>query len=116
MLIFNVRRVINMRGIERAYTYLFNSGFTHTTSSCLATGRVASVKIKHIGKLCQMLHCTPNDLFEWETNAKNPLPEDHPLNALVKEEIPMNVRKLLKDIPLEKMSEVENLLKGLKDG
>lgn len=116
MLIFDATRVMKLRGVERKYKYLIDNGFSHTTAANLANGQVAAVKIRHIGDLCQLLNCTPNDLYKWQPDAKNPLPETHALNALVREEIPLNFKKLLKDIPIEKLGEAENLLKSLKDG
>lgn len=116
MLNLNLKRMMNMRGIDRIYTLLLSNGFSHSTASKIHHNKLSNIKISQIGKLCVLLNCTPNDLFDWQPDAKNPLPEKHALNALVKEEISLDFKKLLKDIPIEKMGEVENLLKGLKSG
>lgn len=116
MLIYNPVRVMALRGIERTFKFLSNHGFVHSTASNMIAGRLAEVKIKHIGKLCLLLNCTPNDLFEWKPDPQSPLPEDHALNAIVREAVTMkNIKEMLKDIPIEKIPEIENLLKGLKD-
>lgn len=116
MLVLNLNRIINLRGFDRVYTFLAANGFVHSTAWKIDNNKLSSIKIEHIGKLCVLLNCTPNDLFDWKPEQANPLPADHALNALVKEEISLDLKKLLKGIPIDKMPEVENLLKGLKDG
>lgn len=116
MLILNLNRMMSVRGIDRVYNFLASNGFVHSTASKMANDKLASIKPSQIGKLCVLLNCTPNDLFDWQPDAKNQLPEDHALNALVREEIAPDLKKLLRGIPVERIGEVENLLKGLKDG
>lgn len=117
MLIFNAKRIMKMRGIEKMFSFLCNSGFVRNTASYLVTGKASHIKIEHIGKLCLLLNCTPNDLFEWENDGQNVLTENHALNAIVKEPVrESNIKQLLREIPLEKLGEAEALLKGLKNG
>lgn len=116
MLVLNLNRIMNLRGIERVYSFLSANGFVHSTAWKMDNGKLSSIKINQIGQLCVLLNCTPNDLFDWKPDQKNPIGEDHALNTLVKEEISLDLKKLLKDIPVEKLGEVENLLKGLKGG
>jgi DNA-binding Xre family transcriptional regulator len=117
MLIFNPRRVLAMRGVDRMFSFLSKNGFIHSTASYLVSGGVRHIKLKHIGRLCLLLNCTPNDLFEWQPEAGVELPAEHALNLIIKEDfLPTNLRAILRDIPIEKLPEVENLLKGLKDG
>jgi DNA-binding Xre family transcriptional regulator len=106
-----------MRGVDKMFSFLNANGFVHSTAYYLISGKVSNVKIAHIEKLCVLLNCTPNDLFEWKRDAQDNLATDHALNSLDKDdEKPVNVKALLKDIPIEKMPEIENLLKSLKDG
>jgi DNA-binding Xre family transcriptional regulator len=117
MLVFNPKRMLEMRGVERMFNFLCKSGFIQTTASQFLTRKIKSVKIEHIERLCRRLNCTPNDLFEWQTGANDDLPAEHALKSLIKTDTkPFNYKALLKDIPVEKLPEVENLLKGLKDG
>jgi len=117
MLIFNPKRILAMRGVDRMFNFLCKIGFIQTTAYNLSRGKVRSIKIEHIQRLCIALNCTPNDLFEWTPGAESDLPAEHPLNSLVREDSkPVNIRAMLRDIPVEKLPEIENLLKGLKDG
>jgi DNA-binding Xre family transcriptional regulator len=117
MLIFNPNRILALRGVDRMFNFLCKIGFIQTTASSIVSGKIRSIKIEHIERLCAALNCTPNDLFEWQHSAKDNLPAEHQLKTLAKENLkPVNVRALLKDIPIEKMPELESLLKGLKDG
>lgn len=117
MFIFNPKRIMKMRGIDKMFNFLHKNGFIRNTANYIVNETVSSIKIEHIGRLCLILNCTPNDLFEWQKDEQNVLPENHALNALVKESLPeVNIKKLLRDIPLDKLQEAEALLKGLKDG
>lgn len=42
------------------------AGLSKTTISNLEAGKQAKIELDTIGKLCEALECTPNDLFEWE--------------------------------------------------
>lgn len=116
MLSFNIRRVFALRGIENPLVFMMKNGFIRPTASGLLNRRAAGIKFEHLEKLCLMLNCTPNDLFEWKTDAKSVVAENHPLQTLKRAE---NVRKfteLLKDIPMEQMEKIETLLSELKNG
>lgn len=117
MLKLNPKRMMLQRGIDKMYAFLYDRGFTRSSAEKLAKGAVANLKVKHLGRLCFLLNCTPNDLFEWENTGAEKLPAHHALNALVKENfVPKSLNEMLRDIPPEKLPEVENLLKNLKDG
>jgi hypothetical protein len=62
-----------------------------------------------------MLNCTPNDLFEWKTDANSVVAENHPLQTLKRGETVQKFTELLKDIPIEKMERMETLLQELKN-
>lgn len=116
MLIFNPKRIMKMRGIEKMFSFLSNNGFIRNTANYIVNGKVSHIKIGHIGRLCLILNCTPNDLFEWENDGQNVLTENHALNALVKEPLQeSNIKQLLREIPLEKLGEAEALLRNLKE-
>ena len=117
MLIFNPKRILMLRGVDKMFNYLHNSGFIRSTATYLLNGTASHLKIEHLGKLCVLLNCTPNDLFEWRPDSKNVLPAGHALNSIIKSEQKINnIKDLLQDIPPAKLSEVENLLKGLSGG
>lgn len=117
MLIFNPRRVLSLRGIDKMFNFLHKNGFIRSTATYLLNGTASHIKIEHIGKLCVLLNCTPNDLFEWRRDASDNLSENHALNSIVKPEMnQINFKEMLKDIPIEKLPQIESLMKELKDG
>lgn len=117
MILFKPKRIMFQRGIDKAYAYLCNHGFTRHTAEILAGSKVSNLKIAHLGKICFLLNCTPNDLFEWEDDGTHKLPENHALNSLVREKTAQkSLNEMLKEIPIEKLPEIENLIKSLKDG
>ena len=117
MLKFNPNRIMAIRGIDKMFGFLHKNGFAPSTANFMVKGLALSIKIDQIEKICTLLNCTPNDLFDWQPSTKNPLPENHALYAL-KRENPQgtNLKELLMNIPSDKLPEIENLLEGLKDG
>ena len=94
MLTFNPKRIMAMRGIEKVFNYLHKNGFGRSTAYHIANEAVFSIKIEQISKLCVLLNCTPNELFEWYPDTQTVLPENHALKALVK---PLSTGKILKN-------------------
>jgi len=111
MLKFNISRVLKLRGIEKPYAYLRRRGFSQTTASNLAGNKIAGMKDYNIQRLCVLLRCEPNDLFEW-TPEKNESVEGHPLAGLKRAETQtINFADALRKIPINK---VEETIAGLK--
>lgn len=116
MLIFKLSRIFALRGIDKPFAYLVRLGFSRATASNLLNDRVINVKIRHVETICGALNCTPNDLFEWTPAEGRPLAENHPLNSLKREKTPARLSQIVKDIPVDKLHMVEELLNQLKNG
>ncbi len=115
MLRLNLDRAFRLRGFENPSRHLSKLGISRPTISRLMNGEKSGVSYGHLEKICGLLNCTPNDLFEWKPSANANLPENHALYALRRDESARSLKEIVKDIPLERMSEVENLLSGLKN-
>ena len=116
MLRFNVMRVMNLRGIRQPWVFMVQNGFIRSTASNFFNGNVLEIKVKHIEKLCVLLNCTPSDLFEWQTDANSPVvAETHALKSLVREKSAPTITEIVKDLPIEQMEEISELLKQMKD-
>ncbi len=114
MLIFNIRRVLAIRGITHALDYLTKNGFTRPSAVNIYNFQVSNIKVKNLEKLCRLLNCTPNDFFEWrEKEGEDAITETHALNNLRREKS-AEINKLMKEIPLEKLNDIEEFLKELK--
>lgn len=114
MLKFNPKNIFLLRGIEKTTAFLVRLGMDYSTASRFLKSKSQFVKIKDIEKLCIALNCTPNDLFEWKPDSNTVLPETHSLNALDKGDKVKKLQQIVKDIPADKLMEIEGLLDGLK--
>lgn len=114
MLIFNALRVLQMRGIERPYSYLRRHGFTHSTAGNIINNRVFRFNIEHLEQLCLLLNCVPSDLFEWRDEADKSIQETHAINQLKRGEQP-HISRLAKDLPVEKLGKLTQMIEDLRN-
>ena len=114
MLIYNLRRVFALRGIDKPFAFLVKNGFPPASATNMLKNYPLVFKVKSLEKLCVALNCTPNDLFEWRDGKNESLAENHSLNSLRKEPVSKNFCEIMKDVPLERAAEVESFLEGLK--
>jgi len=115
MLDLNLKRLFEMRGITRPFTFMLKNGFIRSTAHNFVHGQVWQIKLEQIEKLCLLLNCTPNDLFEWRPDKNASIPETHAINALKKDKSAPSFGQLFKDIPIEKFDRIEGLLNQLKN-
>lgn len=114
MLYFNVRRMLDLRGIDKPYTFLVKNGFVSQTATNIINNQIARITPAQLEKLCLLLNCTPNDLIDWRPSANSAVPENHPLRTLVKEKTPSPISEMVRDLPIEKLSRLESLINELK--
>jgi len=107
MLRLNLERAFRMRGFENPSRQMVKLGISRPTISRLMNGEKSGVSYGHLEKICGLLNCTPNDLFEWKPSADANLPENHALYTLRRSESVKSLKEFLKDMPLE---EVEKLI------
>lgn len=115
MLILNLQRVFTLRGIERPFTFLVKNGISRPTASNLLNHRVDSIKNAHLEKICELLNCEPNDLFDWKPSKNTLNTENHPLKNLKRDDSSQKISEMLKTIPLEKLGKIESLINDLKE-
>ena len=114
MLIFNIQRVFALRGISNPYGQLVKLGISRPTAWNLLDNNVNSIQGKHLEKICEYLKCEPNDLYEWKPNRDTPDAENHPLKGLRRDNKASNYNELIRNIPLDKIDQIETLLAGLQ--
>lgn len=115
MLIFNLKRVLALRGIDKPFTFLVKHGFAPSSATNILKFPPINIKVKTLEKLCFALNCTPNDLFEWRDGGEQALARDnHPLHTLRKEAVNKKISDIMQDIPLEKIGALEQYLEELK--
>ncbi|WP_430973123.1 helix-turn-helix domain-containing protein [Sunxiuqinia rutila] len=115
MLHYNLRYLLEIKGIANPYNFLIKQGLTPNVATRSLNGKITQLKLNHLSAICRALHCTPNDLMEWEDDGQEPLPENHPLQALVREQIPLNIRGQLRELTFNQLKEVRSLITRLKE-
>lgn len=115
MLVFNPKRMFAMRGIDKAHTEMVKLGLAPGTATKLLQWHSVRLTVEHIEKICVRLNCTPNDLFEWRDDTKTALAEKHSLNTLKREGVPPRLSEIIKDFPVEKLAQVEKVLRDLEN-
>ena len=115
MLLINLKRIFALRGIDKPFAVLVKNGFSPMTATNLLNNKTKSIKYKHLERICEILNCEPNDLFDWKPSRNTQNPENHPLKDLKRTDPEIEIAELMKTIPLEKMDEIQNMLKEIKE-
>lgn len=115
MLIFNPKRIFALRGIEKPHRTLVKAGISPATATKILKYYSPTVTIAHLEKICALLNCTPNDLFEFRADDKSSLHDKHALHTLRKEKDTASIKELIEDVPLEKLSEMKEMLLEIKN-
>ena len=69
MLELNVLQLLKNQG--KSKYWLFNQlDMTYTNFNNIVTNKTKSIKYQNIEKFCQILNCSPNDLFVYSSDAK----------------------------------------------
>lgn len=111
MLAFNLKRIFAARGIQRPFTYMVSRGFSDNFSSSIINGRKHQLNLREVERLCELLKCTPNDLIEWTPSAEQAAVEGHPLKPLERTNKVEGLTHLLSSVPLDKLTQIETLIK-----
>ncbi len=114
MLYFNAMRVLDLRGIERPYSYLRQNGFTHSMAGNIINNRVLQIRVEQIEQLCLLLNCVPSDLFEWRDDGGKTIAGNHAIHSLARDDS-AHISRLVKDIPVEKLGKLTQMIEELRD-
>src|SRR5579863_2860277 len=112
MLNLSLKRILKARGVEQPYKFLVQNGFVPFTAHKYKNGHVEHMRLDHIERLCVLLNCTPNDVFEWTPNDLLDDNPDHPLQRVRRREKKIEINKMLAKLSLEKLEEIEKLIAG----
>lgn len=115
MLYFSIRRMIDLRGIDKPYAFLVKNGFASQTATNIINNNIGRIIPAQMEKLCLLLNCTPNDLFDWKPGKNTLVADNHPLKSLVKQKIAPPISEMVKDVPVEKLAKLETLINDLKN-
>lgn len=111
MLKFNFTRIFKARGIARPYSFLVKSGYSASFSSRAVNNKVRQLNLADVEKLCVMLKCTPNDLLEWVPDQNhNSAEQGHPLSSLQRISNTGQINRILYNIPVDRLAEIEQMI------
>ncbi len=110
MLTFNFSRIFKARGIDKPFSYLVKAGYSDNFATRITNNRIKRMDLAELEKLCELLHCTPNDLLEWIPSSKDKTNEKHPLISIKRSDKVVQLTQILNTVPLDKLSEIENLI------
>ena len=114
MLTINAGRVFRLRGMSGFLIRLVKAKISRRTARGFLDGTATTIKLEHLEKICLLLNCTPNDLFDWKPDtAANPS-ENHALFLLQKNEEIKAFSEKLKDVPIDKLGELNEIIEGFK--
>ena len=111
MLAFNFTRIFKARGIDKPFSYLVKGGYSDNFATRIVNNRMQRLNLTDIEKLCELLQCTPNDLLEWIPDSKDSTNDNHPLISIKRSNKVFQLTQILNSVPLDKLSEIENLIK-----
>ena len=111
MLRFSIQRICKARGIDRPFTYFKSHGYSVSTATRLASDIKQNFSLDTVENLCVLFRCSPNDLLEWTPSKDVTINADHPLNALRREQKVDSVSQLISGASLEKLEQIEAIIK-----
>jgi len=113
MLTFNLKKWFKIRGIQNPKKFLIQFGFSENQAQRLIKFSPYSLRLSTVFKLCLALRCTPNDLIELRPSNKHPVPENHPLLALMHVDF-FNPLEIADNIPPDKLKSFKSAVEEIK--
>jgi len=102
MIVLNIKELCKQRGIKHPHSALTRAGITNTVATDYLKPTKDRFVTQDIELLCQLLRCTPNDLFKWVPDEpKDDYPEN-PLQAIRKQET-FNLEERIKGMSVEEI-------------
>jgi DNA-binding Xre family transcriptional regulator len=107
MIEFNLQRIMTLRGIEEPVPFLVAHGVNYFTARRMLNTPDYRISVEQLEHLCDILNCTPNDVYLFTPSAKTPA--NHSLRSLCHKEV--NVLPSLRNLS---PSQVEALAQQLQ--
>jgi hypothetical protein len=112
MLYFSFTRIFKAKGIDKPFSYLVNHGFSGNFATAVVSNRYRRLALDDVERLCELFLCTPNDLMQWIPSKKDVDIVSHPLASLYRVEKVMDLTRTLNEVPLDKLLEIEKIIKA----
>jgi DNA-binding Xre family transcriptional regulator len=115
MLFLNLNRLFFMRGITNPHRFLVKNGFSANIAQRILHHQNTHIKMTHLLHLCEILRCTPNDLFDFKAEKNSYLDDNHPLRTVKKESIGLNIPAYFLSASFENLNELKTLIEQQKN-
>jgi DNA-binding Xre family transcriptional regulator len=114
MLILDLVRVMEHKGIQNPSQFLIKSGFTRHTTHRLINNKVANITYRSMEKLCLLLNCTIDDLFAWKPDANTLQPQKYQLHKLSNRKHKGLITTKLKTLSPDQLEKVQDFLQQME--
>lgn len=115
MLVFNLKSVMQARQIERPHSFLVKAGISPHSANDLLHSQTRTFRLDHIEKLCEILHCEPNDLVAFIPDPNQKSQENHALNKFIQQEETFDWQQTIKTMPITQLKELGKWLNQAKE-
>lgn len=97
-----IKELMKARGVKAPLAALMKAGISQGVAQKMLNGSKKWISIAHVEKLCILLRCTPNDLYEWVPDNQA---EDYPENPLqvIRQKPAFNLEEVVKNMTLEEI-------------
>lgn len=114
MITLNLQAIMKARNIASPRSWLHKKGMTSSAAKNMLYTEPSSIYFTHIEFLCKHLICQPNDLFTYHPSKKDPLPDDHPLQKLVRNKAMEDLEKTMGSLSYQEILEVSKFIMNKK--
>lgn len=115
MITFFIKETFALVGRKPTYLWFIKQGMSRNTAHNLLNNKTKSISLHQLFEICQLLQCTPNDLFDLPDSTLEALPEGHPLRSIKKSPALTNPANVFKTLPIHKIAKANELLRNLRD-
>jgi DNA-binding Xre family transcriptional regulator len=106
MMYLSIHRAFKTKGVKNAHKFLKNLGFHPAKATELTKGVPRLIRVDELEKICYALWCSPNDLFDWDPDAKFPVIEGHPINAIKRRNEELDIANIGRQLTVEQLREL----------
>lgn len=114
MLYLNLNRAFSSRGITNPLSFLANNGFTRAVAFRILHNQQSHLRFQYLQRICELLHCTPNDLFDYIPSNNTGLANNHPLLGLCRPAETISLSGHLQNATPNELNEIEELIRTQK--
>lgn len=115
MISLNLKKMVQLRGYSNVLEFTRAIGMPYCRYRVLMKNP-QTISYELLDRLCWELRCTPNELLEWEPDAKQSRDESHPLRQLIPTREIRKLQQAVQSIDPNKVGKALALLQELEKG